>query len=121
MILGFVGNLGFLDLIIIVAAVLNLILFFKIWGMTNNVKHILEEQKESRTEIVEQMRKLVSFFARKEADDMKYDFEVGDMVTVISTGERLLITDIDIDNKKYFCFNEKENKGRYYRGKEIRK
>tara|TARA_B100000586_G_C19698392_1_gene256435 strand:- start:136 stop:336 length:201 start_codon:yes stop_codon:yes gene_type:complete len=36
---------------IVIAGLLNIILFFKIWGMTNNVKKVLSFLKATRTDL----------------------------------------------------------------------
>ena len=56
-----------LAIVLIAFGVLQIILFFKIWKMTDNVKDILEEQKESKIEIIEQIRKVVAFLAQNKS------------------------------------------------------
>lgn len=53
-----------LIIVMLIFGVLQIILFFKIWKMTNDVSKILNEQKESKNEIIDQMRKIVSFLAQ---------------------------------------------------------
>lgn len=56
-----------LAIVLIAFGVLQIILFFKIWKMTDNVKDILEEQKKSKIEIIEQIRKVVAFLAQNKS------------------------------------------------------
>lgn len=50
----------FVSIVIIIFGLLQVVLFFKLWGMTNNVSRILIEQKESKKDIIEQMKKIGS-------------------------------------------------------------
>lgn len=111
----------FVSIVIIVFGILQIILFFKIWGMTNNVSEILSDQKDYKKEVIKKMNNIISTLEKEENPFNQKDFHVDDTVICIKTGDILTITDIDSLNRKFFCVNYKNNSGRYYTEKEIRK
>lgn len=92
------------SLLYIVFGILSLILFFKVWGMCNNVKHLTEY--------------LISHIesTKKEQGTNKDNLEnkslkVGDKVVILKTGKITQI--IDIKDGQIECAS---NNGNYYDG-----
>lgn len=53
------GFIVFLGIVYMVAGILGLVLFFKVWGMTNNVKKMLDkmsEMEKNQSEIIHSLR-----------------------------------------------------------------
>jgi uncharacterized protein YodC (DUF2158 family) len=80
-------------IISIVVGVLNIILFFKIWGMTNNVNEI---------------RNLLVDSKERKKNQTKSKFNVGDYVTVKSYNGVMEIVDI-YDDGSYNCIDVNSN------------
>lgn len=84
----------FVGIIVIVFGILQIILFFKIWGMTNDVskmKDMLEmkiQQESFNTDIIN--------------NKSKGDIEVGDLVVELKNERQLKVSDITADGK-YKC------------------
>ena len=79
--------------IVIVWSILNIILFFKIWGMTNDVKAIKERLLHGNSKI--------------NVDSNK--FKIGDFVVYKDTNETLVIIDTYKDST-YSCLNPETGK-----------
>lgn len=79
-----------LAIIFIVFGVLQIILFFKIWGMTNDVSKIKEAfLRESNNPLI-----------TEESDRLK------EKAIVIKSSEVVFIRDYDKLSKKYVCYSE---------------
>ena len=67
--------LNFLSIVLIVFAILQIVLFFKIWGMTNNVSRITKLQEEIPSKEEELIRKaqLLSMNGNYDAAKEKYN------------------------------------------------
>ena len=87
----------FLGILVIIFGILNIILFFKIWGMTNNVseiKRILKDANETKKEL--------------KKNKTKSKFNIGDQVTALSYNSILEVIDIYNDGT-YNCIDVKTN------------
>lgn len=88
------GIMLFVSIIIIIFGILQIILFFKVWGMTNDVKkvkNIMEmkfEQEISNKNIID--------------NDFQSDIKVGDSVVELKNERQLKVCAITIDGK-YKC------------------
>lgn len=80
-------------IIIIVFGVLQIILFFKIWGMTNDIKEIRNKYINSTS---------LQFHETNKQNNEDSFFNVGDIVTYKKTGDKFKIDSID-DNGLYKC------------------
>lgn len=103
--LVFLGNFSLFDLVIIVICVLNIILFFKIWGMTNNVSLIVELLKQ-------QMKSKESIVNRSDKD-----INIGDLIVVLSNEKQLRVK--DIKDGKYICGDSRNESADVYKREEI--
>ena len=89
----------FISIIFIVFGILQIILFFKMWGMTNNVSRItrLLESKELPNNTLNN--------AENKTDDILSDtysdIAVGRVVIRQSDGRKMVVD--SIENGKYFC------------------
>lgn len=100
----------------IIWSILNIILFFKIWGMTNDIKYIKESLRSTRSICVNEQKLSDSEESStgtkptiKNAPLNKIDIEVGDFVKNASTGEVMQIADINKDGT-YKCINGNSHK-----------
>ena len=83
-----------LSIIVLIWGILNIILFFKIWGMTNDVKE------------------LKNFILGRDKGQIHRDqFKIGDVVINISTHEELRILGSYKDGT-YFCCDNNTNEPR---------
>ena len=80
-----------IGLIGLVIGILNIILFFKIWGMCNNVSKIYKIIEN------EQMKKIAEI-----KENFKDVFCVGDLVVSKENGKQMRISKI-LDNGKFEC------------------
>lgn len=82
----------FVSLIIIVFGVLQIILFFKLWGMTNDVRELVEHFCRSRIADKQESRDSVS-----EYDKRLDTVEKGDYVIRLSDGKKMIVSNIKDD------------------------
>ena len=82
-----------LMVILCISGVLNVLLFFKIWGMTDNVKDI---------------KKLLEDYRERKNNKTKSKFNVGDHVIAKSYNDVLEIIDI-YDDGSYNCIDVNSN------------
>ena len=73
MFLGVGSGLGLYGVLVLIVCILNIVLFFKIWGMTNDIK------------------KLVSFYMHENGITFKKESELVDGVPVDKDGKHILI------------------------------
>ena len=81
----------FIILIILIFGILQLILFFKIWGMTNDIREIKEKYLSSTDP-----KKSIS-------PAQSTEFNVGELVVHIKTNKQMRIKEITEDGK-YSCY-----------------
>ena len=83
----------FIILIILIFGILQLILFFKIWGMTNDIREIKEKYLSSTDP-----KKSVSL-----SNNQPTEFSIGELVVEIKTNKQMRIKEITQDGK-YSCY-----------------
>lgn len=82
------------SIVIIVFGILQIILFFKIWGMTNDVKAIKEKYlstPQTKTE------------SSSADNDTGYKFKIDDLVVEIKTDRQMRVKEITEDGK-FSCY-----------------
>lgn len=94
----------FINLLIVVWALLNLILFFKIWGMCNDVRKI-RANIENKT----QLERDITFDEKMK--NQKEPLCIGDKVIIIKSKKETVVT--AISDGKYECSS---NNGNFYDG-----
>lgn len=94
------STLNFVSIIIIVFGILQIILFFKLWGMTNDVSKIrdLLESKSIKAQVTKDCPDTNSQESNIEAPN---DISVGDEVVRLSDRKRMIVD--SIENGKCFC------------------
>lgn len=98
------GMFTFVGIIIIVFGVLQIILFFKVWGMTNNVsemKNMMELfiKKEDKNKDITYQEK-----DKKASQNIKFesDIKIDDLVVELKNERQLKVCEITPD-RKYKC------------------
>ncbi|WP_077154539.1 hypothetical protein [Bacteroides bouchesdurhonensis] len=80
-----------INIIIIVFGILQIILFFKIWGMTNDIRKIREKY-------------FLSSDSKKSIESTQQtEFNIGELVIEIKTNKQMRINEITKDGK-YSCY-----------------
>lgn len=107
----------FVSLIIIIFGVLQIILFFKLWGMTNDVKrltkHLCSIKEEQQVKIEE------SHIEEIEKYDPRLDtIKPGDKVESLLTG-KVLIVDF-INGNSFFCKTGAFSGYKYFKKSEVK-
>lgn len=95
------GMISFVGIIALVFGVLQIILFFKLWGMTNDINAIKEKYLSTDNNAVQ----LVA-----ERDGL---FEVGALVVNVKTEKQMRVKEINVQTGKYSCYT---NGGLVYEG-----
>lgn len=90
------GLFSFAGLIMIVFGILQIILFFKLWGMTNDIKAIKNKYFESST------NNSISSEATPKNGESK--FEAGALVVNINSGKQMRIKEFNSATGKYSCY-----------------
>ncbi len=93
----------FLSIVMLIFGILQIILFFKIWGMTNNVKKLTDHFVSTQNKSVEIKDEISSETSH---DDREYDRKLdkikpNDKVVRISDGKEMVVD--SIENGKFFC------------------
>lgn len=88
------GLLNLVSIIIIVFGILQIILFFKLWGMTNDIKDI--------------KNKYLNISEKKSANDVEFsaeggEIQIGMLVENVKTGKQMKIK--EIKDGKYSCYD----------------
>lgn len=86
------STLNFASIIIIVFGILQIILFFKLWGMTNDIKEIKNKYIGKAPELTI-------------SPSPKIAFNIGDIVTYTKTGDKFKIDKIASEDT-YNCSSE---------------
>nr|DAL72486.1 MAG TPA: hypothetical protein [Caudoviricetes sp.] len=100
-----------LAIIFIVFGVLQIILFFKIWGMTNDVRNIKEMYESEREAHYRNLNRTNPNTKNQEESDLSISkFSVGDLVVHIKTGKQMRIKNINTNNvhsnnDTYSCYS----------------
>ena len=108
---GLLGILAYL--IILVWGILNIILFFKIWGMTNDVREIKERLLFPSNNSIKVDNNPSDSNKEDKASNFNIGsraYEVGEIVYDIKSGKELIIRSIEKDG--YYCWTDK-NKTRF--------
>lgn len=107
----------FVSLIIIVFGILQIVLFFKLWGMTNDIRrlteHICVTSQEQQLENKKQEKEEV-----KEYDPRLDTIKPGDKVESIFDGRELIVD--SIKNGKLFCKTGSFSGYKYYEKNEVK-
>ena len=61
--------INILSIILLVFGVLQIILFFKLWGMTNDVRTMKDKQAESNKELEYYIKSINEYLRKIESDD----------------------------------------------------
>lgn len=94
-----------LSIIFIIFGLLQIILFFKVWGMTDDIRAIKNKYLDQQIkELVNYVNPVMqSQYLDKEIAD-KYKFTVDDLVVEIKTGKQMRIKKIDTNQNTYSCY-----------------
>jgi hypothetical protein len=128
------STITFISILFIVFGILQIILFFKIWGMTNDVREIKEAflyNKHSNTECgyknVEPQRPTEEF--QNNNGDL-YPFKIGELVIIKATEGQFRISNIKIEGDTVYYYSDKfqegfkeqeiENFEKYWKDKQLR-
>lgn len=107
----------FVSLIIIVFGVLQIILFFKLWGMTNDVRLLTEHFcAVSKAQYVEKEKSDV--IENEEYDSRLDTIKPGDKVENIFDGRELIVDSIKGD--KFFCKTGVFSGYKYFKKSEVK-
>ena len=99
-------TLNIVSIIIIVFGILQIILFFKVWGMTNDVR----DMKIIMEKLIRNKGKLTNERSSKNdrehisTDNIERDFKIDDLVVELKNERQLKISDITSDGR-YKCRN----------------
>lgn len=115
----------FLSIVLILFGVLQIILFFKLWGMTNDVskiKHLLESklsniQIAKEQPIISQTKNKVPMAKESKNIELSNDINTGDSVIRLSDGKMMIVD--SIDDGQYFCKGSFMEGYSYYKREEI--
>ena len=117
----------FLSIKLIVFGVLQIILFFKMWGMTNDVSKIRDLLEARLTEFQTVKEQPKNFNNETDIKSSKVavkaelpnDINIGDNVIRISDGKSMIVD--SIDDGQYFCKGSFMEGYSYYKRDEIEK
>lgn len=85
------GILGFVSIVIIIFGILQIILFFKLWGMTNNIFEIKELIKKYSIEEKANQK--------PQKSTIKVDIQIEDLVVELKSKRQLKVVDITEDGR----------------------
>lgn len=105
---------GLSSVVAFVIAILIIILFFKLWGMTNDIRDIKNKYMEDYRD---------SIYANKSTeDDNSTMFKIGDLVVCIETEKQMRVKEIDPQTGKFSCYTNggMRHEGDFYEA-ELRK
>ena len=93
----------FLSIVMLVFGILQIILFFKIWGMTNDVKKLTNHFLYSQKDTTETIQKTNSYDKdnKREYDKKLERIKPNDKVIRISDNKEMIVD--CIENGKFFC------------------
>lgn len=104
------------SLIIIVFGVLQIILFFKLWGMTNDVRKLTEHFCSHSTNIGVESEKTIPPLVGY--DERLDTIKKGDYVLRASDGKKMLVS--NIENDKFICSVNVLSGAQYYGKNEVK-
>ena len=112
----------FVSLIIIVFGVLQIILFFKLWGMTNDVsdiKYAVKRQAQMQSCQIAEEEKKINISEEARDYDIRLDsLKEGDKVEVVFDGRQVSVMFMEKD--RIFCKTSILGGGKYFLKKELR-
>lgn len=115
------GILMFVSVVMIVFGVLQIILFFKMWGMTNNVSRItrileskITHPQEPTTNKTDSRNEQTAY----SEIELPNDIAIGSSVIRLLDGKRMIVD--SIENGKYFCKGSMMEGYKYYEREEIK-
>lgn len=99
--------LNFVSVIIIIFGILQIILFFKLWGMTNNVERINNKVRGrlSDSNLGWEIRKSILKGDKKRAEDLLFDefiYDLKQKCNVYNGGSDEEIAELKADYSKYY-------------------
>lgn len=109
-------TLNIVSIIIIVFGILQIILFFKIWGMTNDIREIKNKYMNiDYTGIIQDIREIKNKYMQKKSDNLYLPFQKNEVkiasknssssndenptLPIITQRKRIKIEDIDTENE----------------------
>lgn len=120
--------IDFLTILLLVFGVLQIILFFKVWGMTNDVSKIkdLLESKISKNQVTKEFSPVAKEIStlqqspqHSEKEESLNNINVGDKVIRLSNGKVMVVD--SIDDGQFFCKGSFLEGYAYYKREEIEK
>lgn len=100
--------MAFVWIIVFAFGVLQIILFFKLWGMTNDIREIKEKYLNTKNQSIEFVQKTDFEQIDKKVPDLsKFDglkFKQNDHVVNLKTEKQMRIK--DIKDGKYCCYSQ---------------
>lgn len=99
--------LTFTGLVVIVFGILQIILFFKLWGMTNDIREIKNKYLNSKSPSSHLDEAYNASLNETKPIQKQYPenkFQPGDLVVSISTGKQMRVK--DIKDGKYSCYSQ---------------
>lgn len=100
--------LTFTGLVMIVFGILQIILFFKLWGMTNDIRDIKNKYLNAESQHCEVSEPNHSASVNETKDEPKHylelRFQPGDLVVLKTTGKQMRVKDV-IDGK-FSCYSQ---------------
>lgn len=106
----------FVSIVIIVFGILQIILFFKLWGMTNDVKKLVNYF--CNEPIKSTNRQITSSNPEIEYDKNLDNIKANDHVIRISDGKEMVVD--SIENGKFFCIANSLEGYKWYSKNEIK-
>jgi hypothetical protein len=103
------GLISFAGIIMIVFGILQIVLFFKLWGMTDDIKAIknkyLEFSSNSSDLEPSSNKSSIPGTTNKNSENTESKLEVGALVMNIKSGKQMRIKEINPITGKYNCFS----------------
>lgn len=109
--------INFLSVIFLIFGILQIILFFKMWGMTNDVrkikKKLLASENDEISEPSNQFDNTINDWESKKDEITKSStpFQIGELVVGIKSGKQMRVK--EILNEEYGCYT---NNGEKFEG-----
>lgn len=102
------GMISFVGIVALVFGVLQIILFFKLWGMTNDIKEIKEKYLSSEDQSIKFIQKVDNEPIDKTEPDLPqfdgFKFKQNDHVVNLKTEKQMRVK--DIKDGKYCCYSQ---------------
>lgn len=111
--------IDFLSIIFLIFGILQIILFFKMWGMTNDVRKIknkfLEFENKETSEPADQFQKAISDWENRkdEITESSTLFQIGELVVEVKTGKQMRVKEIIGEEFSCYTNNGEKFEGNY--------